>query len=151
MNRCVLANQYHEKGFNCAQSVLAAFGDLTHLSQQEALAVSGGFGGGMGGTHQEICGAVSGGVMVLSLLFPHTEENSPETKRRIYTLTKEFRRRFSLRFGGLTRCGELLAARIDPAEHKAARDFGVTTHCGVLVITAVEVAEELLRENGVEA
>jgi C_GCAxxG_C_C family probable redox protein len=148
MDRCALANSYHEKGYNCAQSVLAAFGDLTHLSEREALAVSGGFGGGVGGTHQEVCGALSGGVMVLSILFPHVEEKSPATKRRLYERTREYRERFARRFGGLTRCGDLLVARLDPAEQSRARDLGITAHCAVLVVTAVDVLEELLREEG---
>ena len=41
MDRCKIAKEYHERGCNCAQSVLAAFGDLTHLSEGEALALAG--------------------------------------------------------------------------------------------------------------
>lgn len=149
MNRCELANTYHEKGFNCAQSVLAAFGDLTHLPEKEALAVSGGLGGGVGGAHRELCGAASGAVLALSLLYPHTEENSPETKRRLYGLTKEFYTRFQARFGGLTRCDELLAAKVEPSA--AAAELGITAHCGVLISAAVEILTEMLREAGVKA
>ena len=42
-----LATEYHEKGFNCAQSVLCACGAYTGLDEKTALAVSGGFGGGL--------------------------------------------------------------------------------------------------------
>lgn len=149
MNRCQLANDYHEKGYNCAQSVLAAFGDLTHLPEREALAVSGGFGGGLGGSHEELCGAMSGAVMALSILYPHTEANSPETKRRIYQITKDFQTRFKERFGR-TRCGELLAEKITVDDRlPAARREGIRGHCAVLIVTAVEIVEEMLREAGV--
>lgn len=144
-NRCELANHYHEKGFNCAQSVLAAFGDLTHLTEQEALAVSGGFGGGIGGTHQEVCGAMSGGVMALSLLYPHVEEDNAETKRRLYHVIKEFRNRFQNRFG-CSVCSDLLKAKVQP--DGAALDLGVRQHCAILVVSAVEIVEQMLREAG---
>ena len=70
MDRCAIAYDYHKKGYNCAQSVAGAFADLTGLSMEQILAVSGGFGGGVGGTHSELCGAVSGAVLVLSLVYP---------------------------------------------------------------------------------
>ena len=145
MNRCELANQYHEKGFNCAQSVLAAFGDLTHLPEREAMAVSGGFGGGIGGSHREVCGAMSGAVMVLGILYPHAEENSAESKRHLYAVTREFQRRFQDRFG-CDRCGDLLQAKVQP--DGAARELGISQHCAVLVVSAVEIVERMLREAG---
>ena len=68
MNRCERANDYHRRGFNCSQSVLAAFSDLTGLSEQESFNVAGGFGGGAG--TGELCGAITGAVMTLGLLTP---------------------------------------------------------------------------------
>ena len=49
MERCELAHAYHQKGYNCCQSVLAAFSDLTGLSEKDSLAIGGGFGRGSGG------------------------------------------------------------------------------------------------------
>ena len=56
-----------------AQSVAGAFADLTGTAPEQLMAAMGGFGGGVGGSHEELCGAVSGGVLVLSLLHPHTD------------------------------------------------------------------------------
>jgi C_GCAxxG_C_C family probable redox protein len=151
MNRCELANNYHLKGFNCAQSVFAAFCDLTGLPVREALAVSGGFGGGIGGSHEEVCGAISGAIsgaiMTLSTLYPHIEVNSPATKKQIYALSTEFQRRFRERFG-FTRCGELLAEKVSAEQCKAARELGLNSHCAILIVAAVEIVEEMLREAG---
>ena len=146
MNRCELAYQYHERGFNCAQSVLAAFGDLTRLPEREAMAVSGGFGGGIGGSHREVCGAMSGAVMALSLLYPHVEEDDAESKRRLYAVIREFQKRFAERFG-YSDCGDLLKARVQP--QGAALELGISQHCAVLIVSAVEIAERMLREAGV--
>ena len=91
MNRCEQAYTYHKEGYNCAQAVVAAFSDLTGFPMEQAMAVSGGFGGGVGGSHEELCGAISGGVMALSLLYPHLDGDNQQTKRNLYKITKEYR------------------------------------------------------------
>ncbi|MCI9609479.1 MAG: hypothetical protein HFG07_04570, partial [Oscillibacter sp.] len=67
MDRCAMAYQYHKEGWNCAQSVAAACADLAGRTPEEVLPLMGGFGGGLGGSHEEVCGAVSGGALILSL------------------------------------------------------------------------------------
>jgi len=46
MERCKIANAQHDKGFNCAQSVLAAFADKIGMPEQELMSLAGGFGAG---------------------------------------------------------------------------------------------------------
>lgn len=151
MDRCAIAYEYHKAGFNCAQSVVGAFEDLTGLTREQLMAMTGGFGGGVGGSHAEICGAVSGGVLVLSLLYPQTEANDKEGKMRIYAKAKEFRRRFEEIFG-LTRCGELLKARPGVTDkNPAAQRLGVTAHCDNMIVTAVEIVEQMLAEDPAKA
>ena len=53
-------------GCNCAQAVLSSFDDILNKEKDELLAVSSGFGGGMGKL-QNTCGAVTGAFMVFSL------------------------------------------------------------------------------------
>ena len=36
-----------KSGYNCAQSVFAAFGDITGIDEKTALEIAGGFGGGV--------------------------------------------------------------------------------------------------------
>ena len=148
MDRCELAMQYHQSGYNCAQSVLMAFADLTKLSPETGFAMAGGFGGGFGATHQEVCGAASGAVMTLGLLYPFTENTDAEGKRRVYGLTKEFMKRFQERFSGNSRCGDLLRSRIEPTEEAtpAAVRVGAKKHCDILIVTAVEIVEGMLEE-----
>ena len=119
MDRCAAAYAYHKQGYNCAQSVAGAFADLTGTAPEQLLAAMRGFGGGVGGSHEELCGAVSGGVLVLSLLHPHTDGEDRAGKVRLYAQAKEFRRRFQEVFG-LTRCGDLLRARPGVTERNPA-------------------------------
>ncbi len=147
MDRCAKAYEYHKQGYNCAQSVAGAFADLTGLAPEQLMAATGGFGGGVGGSHAELCGAVSGGVLVLSLLHPHTDGADRAGKAAVYALTKEFRRRFEEVFG-LTRCGDLLKARPGVTDkNPAAQRLGVTAHCDNMIVTAVEIVEQMLAEE----
>ena len=140
MDRCALAYQLHKEGYNCAQAVVGAFEDQIGLPHGSVLAATGGFGGGVGGSHEELCGAISGGVLTLGLLFP-------ENKRRCYALSMEFRRRFQEAFGR-TCCRELLEARPGTSERTpAAKRLNAATHCNIMVVTAVELLEELLRDE----
>ena len=68
MNRFEKAAEYHHKGFNCCQSVLAAYADLTGLSEQACFDLGGGFGAGA--QTGELCGAITGAVMTLGMLTP---------------------------------------------------------------------------------
>ena len=107
----------------------------------------GGFGGGVGGSHAEMCGALSGAVMVLGLLYPHTEAGDTAAKKQVYAKSKEFRQRFEEIFGK-TRCGELLAARPGVSDRTpAAQRMGITGHCDIMIVTAVEVLEGMLAES----
>ena len=68
MNRYEQAVAYHHKGFNCCQSVLAAYSDLTGLSQQASFDMGGGFGAGA--QTGELCGAITGAILTLGMLTP---------------------------------------------------------------------------------
>jgi len=59
------ARQLFSCGYNCAQSVLGSFHEENGLDMQTALKIASGFGGGA--RCGEICGAVSGALMVIGL------------------------------------------------------------------------------------
>ena len=65
------AYAYFLKGYNCSQSVVAAFAPQLGLSEEMALRMSAGFGAGIG-RMREVCGAFCGVVTVLSLVYVNT-------------------------------------------------------------------------------
>ena len=145
MTREERAETYHNQGFNCCQAVIAAFSDVTGLSEAQSLAVGGGFGGGM--RCGEICGAVSGAVMVLSLTHPYNNSADLDSKNRIAHLTKEFHRRFRAQFS-CERCLDLLKTDIATTEQfRAAKERGVMKKCAVYITAAVAIAEQMLEEE----
>lgn len=62
------AAEYFKNGYNCAQSLFAAYSEYTGIDEQQSHAVAAAFGGGMGNT-QSTCGLVSGALMVLGSTF----------------------------------------------------------------------------------
>ena len=62
LERCRAAKAYHDRGFNCGQSVLEAFRDLTGLTEDQCRRIATGLGGGF--RSGNICGAVSGAVLL---------------------------------------------------------------------------------------
>ena len=146
MNRTERAHKYHQQGCNCCQSVLAAFSDVTGLGEQESFNLGAGFGSGAG--TGELCGAAAGAVMVLGLLTPGDPSDIAGGKRRTMALSKEFQRRFQEKFGAL-RCADLLPRKFTPDDTTpAAKAMGLTHHCQIMVVTAVEITEEMLQERG---
>ncbi len=98
------AVRLHAEGFNCAQCVLCACGKYTGLERETALAVAGGFGGGV--RCGEICGAISGAVMALGVAAPLVDGSDREAGMRIASLTKQCTGAFREKYGML-RCLEL--------------------------------------------
>nr|WP_326183974.1 C-GCAxxG-C-C family protein [uncultured Oscillibacter sp.] len=146
MNRFEMANAYHKRGFNCCQSVLAAFSDLTGLSERASFDIGGGFGGGAG--TGELCGAISGAVMTLGMLTPVDPADPVGSKKRSVALSRELQKRFSEKFGAL-RCQDLLKNKFTPDDTTpAAKSMGLTGHCDIMIVTAVEIVEEMLAERG---
>ena len=89
------AREYFEKGFNCAQSVFAAFCDETGLDEKTALMISSPFGGGIG-RMREVCGAVCGAAMLTGLKYGATVGSDALSKSRTYEevqrIVKEFKK-----------------------------------------------------------
>lgn len=109
------------KGYNCSQSVVAAFAPQLGLTEEMALRLSAGFGAGIG-RMREVCGAFCGVVTVLSMVY--ADPTDPKDKSRMYALVQQAAEQYSTRNGGGSIiCRELLAkAGAAPAEGTAAEE-----------------------------
>jgi len=94
-------------GYNCAQSVLWTFAPRLGLNTDTALRIACGFGAGMG-RRQEVCGAVTGGIMVLSLKYGRGEAQDRTATEETYAKTQELMWRFEAVLGSCN-CRQLLA------------------------------------------
>lgn len=108
------------KGYNCSQSVVAAFAPQLGLTEETALRLSAGFGAGIG-RMREVCGAFCGVVTVLSMVY--ADPADPKDKSRMYALVQQAAEQYRARNGGSIICRELLAkAGAAPAGGTAAED-----------------------------
>lgn len=144
LTRYEKAMELHHKGFNCCQSVLAAFSDRTGLDDQTAFNLAGGFGAGAG--TGELCGALTGAVMSLGLTHPVDPADPVGGKRRTMGLGKKVQGAFQEKFGHL-RCAPLLKTEISPESSAVAQAMGLTNRCDIMIVNAIEQVEALLREE----
>lgn len=146
MNKQDEAVSMLQNGFNCSQAVFSVFADTLHLDKELALKIGSGFGGGAG--NGELCGAVSGALMVLGMKDGHYIQGDHERKARAYGLAKEFTDRFREAQGDIV-CRTLLGNDPSkPDEHKIIAEKGLfTTECPKFVASAVDILETMLSEK----
>ncbi len=131
-------------GFNCCQSVLAAYAPDLGLDSETALKIASSFGGGMAAMGLT-CGAVTGALMVLGLVYGRIRADDDEAKERNYELVMRFVKEFKESHGAIG-CSELLGYDISTAEGKAAvKEMNLTkTLCPEFVRTAARILEGLV-------
>jgi C_GCAxxG_C_C family probable redox protein len=147
MNRIDSAASYHDRGYGCAQSVLASYADDFGLSEEHALKLATGFGSGMG-RMCHICGALTGGFMVIGLKYgKYTTDgtkygNETETT---YQLVRKLADQFQARNGSIL-CRELIGYDLnDPAQRAEVVKLGLfKSSCGKYIQDSVEFLEEIL-------
>lgn len=106
MSRGYIAKNYFLNGYNCSQSVVLAFSDMTGLTSDSLAMLAQPFGGGMGGM-REVCGTVSGMWIVLGALFGDSQPKNPKKRNELYARVRELAQRFEDDNGSLI-CRELL-------------------------------------------
>lgn len=100
------AKELFLSGFNCSQSVFGAFNDIFGISDDVALKISSGLGGGIGRL-RNVCGAVSGGALVIGLVYGATEGSDSEAKAETYKVVRELAEKVAEMKGSYI-CKELL-------------------------------------------
>ena len=130
-------------GFNCAQSVVAAFQEELGFDKNLSLSLSVGFGGGMGRL-QEKCGAVTGAFMVIGMISSGLYKDNLDRKNHSYAMIQQFDQRFKS-IHQTTQCSELLQCDLrSPEGHAYAVEnklFGKV--CEKCISNAVQIIEEL--------
>ena len=109
MNRADKAEELFRKGYNCSQSVFAAFADELHMSVEEAARIASPFGAGFGKL-REVCGAVSGMTLAAGYLKGYDDPSDYESKKQLYALIQKMCAEFKELEGTLI-CRELLGLK----------------------------------------
>ena len=143
-----IASQYFASGMNCAQSVFAAFSDVTGIDKDTAMRLSSSFGGGMG-RMREVCGTCSSMFMIVGLLYGlgegFTYEEKAEHYRRIQYIAEQFKS-----VHGTIVCRELLkglAVTSAPEPERRTQEYYKARPCIRFVRTAAEILDKYIAEN----
>ena len=130
--------------FTCSAAVFSAFSEELGLNPDMAKKVACGFGAGISKTGN-MCGAVSGAIMVIGLKYGKTEADDDAATEKTRALVRQFLHEFMVKNGSVN-CTDLLGLNLsNPEEFAQARDNKLfTTKCPELVRDAAEILGKIL-------
>ncbi len=144
MNLTKEAVTLFEDGYNCSQAIFSSYAQQLGLDLNTALKIAAPLGAGMGRTGN-VCGAVSGALLVIGLKFGYTSPVERETKEKVYALVREFTAQFCSRNGSIC-CPDLLGQDIGtPEGRRAAEEQKLfSAICPKLIRDSSEILSDLL-------
>ena len=146
MDHGLKAAELFLSGYNCAQAVAVAFTDVTGLTEQQAAKMASAFGGGMG-RMREVCGAVSGMLLVLSYVYGYDTPGDDVSKKRLYGQVQALAAAFRAENGSII-CREILKnPPSDPNPTPRTAEFYAKRPCAKMVMTAARLLEQFMEEN----
>ena len=150
MDHSQLAAELFLSGSNCAQAVLLAFGDLTGLDRTVSARLSAPFGGGMG-RMREVCGAVSGMLMVAGLLYGYSDPGEGDANKKAhYALVQALSGKFREEWGSII-CRELLKnPPSEPTPSPRTEEYYRSRPCARMVMTAARILDDYIAEHPLE-
>lgn len=149
MDRIEKAVELFKRGYNCSQSVVAAFADMYGFTEEQALKMSAAYGGGIGRMRMT-CGAACGLFMLAGLEKGTTEATDREGKGACYALVQKLAEKFKERNHSLI-CAELLGLKKPEgvAEPEARTEqYYAKRPCVQMVEEAACIWVEYLQETG---
>ena len=142
------AVELFKSGYNCSQSVVAAFADLYGFTEEQALRMAASFGGGIGRMRQT-CGAACGMFMLAGLDTGAIEGSDRAGKSHNYAVVQQLAEKFK-EINGSMICAELLGlkktenvGKDSQAEDRTAQYYKKRP-CAAMVETAATLFAEYL-------
>ncbi len=139
-------------GANCAQAVFGAFAEECGITQEEAFRLASGFGGGMARL-REVCGAVSGMILVLNCKYGNADLSDKTAKDAHYARVQALCNAFRQETGSIV-CRELLGLAPgqsdQPRSEERTGEYYKKRPCADLVVLAAELTESYLKSSGLK-
>jgi C_GCAxxG_C_C family probable redox protein len=143
------AEELFMQGFNCSQSVVAAFADIYGYTEEQALRMSAGFGAGIGRLRMS-CGAFNGLALLAGLDCGSVTPGDREGKSYNYKVVQQLAERFRNDHGTLI-CAELLKLKKDaPLSYEASErtaEYYKQRPCVNQIISAARIYCDYLEEK----
>ncbi len=133
-------------GYNCSQAVFGAFAEEIGFDEKTALKIAAPFGGGFG-RQREVCGAVSGMLMVFGYLNGYEIPETGEIKMKHYEQTRALCESFKEQNGSII-CRDILKnAEVGGTPEARTKQYYSERPCVRCVRTASEVLEDFIKNN----
>jgi len=144
-NKSEIAVAKFSQGYNCAQAIIYAFSDDLGIDKEIALKVATGFGAGMG-RKQEVCGAVTGGIMVIGLKYGRGENDERKIMDQAYEKVRALMDCFSEKHGTFI-CRKLVGEcklLTDEGQQQYRQTEMFNRVCKPCVGTVAEILEDII-------
>lgn len=148
-NKADKAKDLFLEGFNCAQAVFGAFCEDFGIDFELGVKIASGFGGGIA-RRREVCGAVSGAVMVLSMVHGYSDAQANEQKKKLYEEVRGVLKAFEDETGSII-CRELLNLEekmSSPVPEERTEKYYKKRPCAELVYLSARAVETHLEALG---
>lgn len=145
-----IATELFLSGCNCAQAVFAAFEDVTGFDRDTSLRLASALGGGMC-RMREVCGAVSGAMLVLGMVEGEGSDMDHNKKSSLYKIGQDFCGVFKDEMGSIV-CRELLGlpdGKSESVPEKRTKEYYKKRPCAEIVRYAADSLEKLLQREEV--
>lgn len=151
-DRIARAVQLFKSGYNCAQSVTAAFADIYGYTEEQALTMSAGFGGGIGRMRMT-CGAFCGATILAGMDCGCTDAKNRDGKSANYKVVQDMADKFKTENGSLI-CADLLGLNgaipktmTSPEASERTPEYYKTRPCAQKVECAARIFAEYLENK----
>lgn len=144
-NKRKKAIEIFSQRMHCSQAVLAAFSEECGITEEQAFKLGSCFGSGM--RKGEVCGACTGALMVLGLLYGQSHIGDQEERLKSNMINDLMMERFK-DVNGSYICNDLLGYDISTPEgaQRARKDGLFTDFCPKMVASAVDILEEIIND-----
>ncbi len=148
-DRICRAGELFKSGFNCSQSIVAAFADMYGFTEEQALKMSASFGGGIG-RMRETCGAACGLFLLAGLETGAVKATDKEGKAANYALVQQLAAEFAARNGSIN-CGELLGLKrkepVSAQPEERTKEYYAKRPCSKIVEETAKIWVEHLEKR----
>jgi len=156
LNKAFESGKRHEmKSSGCSQCTIAGIFEALGIENDKVFKAATGFADGVGLTGDGHCGALSGGVMVISYLFGREVKDSGDMMKQVPALimSKKLHDQFVEKYG-TCRCADIQTKFVgrffnlyDPQEMEAAGKAGMVNKCSTLVGEVARMATRIILEK----
>lgn len=147
MNQMDKVISFFSHGHNCSQTILKAYGPEYGIDENLAYKVASALGGGIARTGN-VCGAVTGALMVIGLKYRNLDIEDQDNKDFTYEVGKTFVNQFK-NINGTIICKELLGCDISTLEgrEEAEKNNLFEELCPKIIKSSAEILESIISET----